>query len=169
MYYSISLFYFERVSGNNRHRSHPFMRLFHFIATFKPKSIFLVQVCLAPADESKRQKFKSISLLKADFEHFLGDFPVKVVLISFKRQRTSYGQGRICGARGPRPSLGPHAGVTYLAILKSIFSWTDFCSTISLDLQLKLQTCLHSSQKLMEMRSFLGIYSSFVHFRSSLR
>ena len=56
--------------------------------------------------------------------------------------------------RGPKPSqvLEPHAGVTYLAILKSIFCWTDFGSTTVLDLQQKLKTF----QKQMAMRSFLG-------------
>jgi len=44
----------------------------------------------------------------------------------------------------------------------SIFCGSDFGSTIALDLQQKLKTFLRSSQKQITMRSFLGIYSSFV-------
>jgi len=51
---------------------------------------------------------------------------------------------------------------------KSIFCGADFGSTIALerfrDLQQKLEAFLHSSQKHMPMRIFLGIYSSFVYF-----
>jgi len=43
-----------------------------------------------------------------------------------------------------------------------IFCGADFASTIALDLQQKLKPLLHSSQKQMAMRSFLGIYSFFL-------
>ena len=93
---------------------------------------------------------------------------------------------RIQGAQGRRPSqfLEPHASVTYLAVClksvkvcpsyvqcasKSIFCCADFGSSIALDLQQKLKPFLHSSKEQMALRSFLGIYSSFVQFRSSLR
>jgi len=52
---------------------------------------------------------------------------------------------------------------------KYIFCGADFGSTIALDLQQKLKPFLHPSQKQIAMRSFLGIYSSFVYFGSSLR
>jgi len=50
---------------------------------------------------------------------------------------------------------------------KSIFCRGDFGSTIALDLQQKLKPFLHSSQDLLAMLFFLGIYSSFMYFRNS--
>jgi len=44
---------------------------------------------------------------------------------------------------------------------KSISFCADFGSTIALDLQQKLKPFLHSKEQ-MALRSFLGIYSSFV-------
>jgi len=51
----------------------------------------------------------------------------------------------------------------------SIFCCANFGSTIALDLQEKLQPFIHSSKEQTALRSFLGIYSSFVLFRSSFR
>jgi len=45
---------------------------------------------------------------------------------------------------------------------KSIFCGADFGSTTALDLQQKLKPFLHSSLEQMAIRSFLGIYGSFV-------
>jgi len=45
---------------------------------------------------------------------------------------------------------------------KSIFCWADFGSTFVLNVQQKLKPFLHSSQEQTALRSFLGIYSSFV-------
>jgi len=52
---------------------------------------------------------------------------------------------------------------------KSIFCCADFGSTFALDVQQKLKPFLHSSKEQTALLSFLGIYSSFVWFRSSLR
>jgi len=46
--------------------------------------------------------------------------------------------------------------------LKSLFCGADFGSTIAFVLQQKLKPFLHFSQEQMAMRSFPGIYSSFV-------
>jgi len=56
-----------------------------------------------------------------------------------------------------------------VSLRNSIFYGTDFGSAIALDLQQKLKRSLHSSQEQMPMRFFLGICSSFVYFRNSLR
>jgi len=64
---------------------------------------------------------------------------------------------------GPFPPLN-----SALPPLKYIFC-ADFGSTIDLDLQQKLKPFLHSSQEQIAMASFLGIYSSFVYFESSIR
>jgi len=45
---------------------------------------------------------------------------------------------------------------------RSIFCGSDFGSTSALDLQQKLKPFLHSSLGQMAMRSFLGMYGSFV-------
>jgi len=52
---------------------------------------------------------------------------------------------------------------------KFIFCCADFGSTFVLDVQQKLKPFLHSSQVQTALRSFLGIHSSFVYFRSSFR
>jgi len=52
---------------------------------------------------------------------------------------------------------------------KSIFCCANFGSTFALNVQQKLKPFLHSSQEQTVFRSFLGIYSSFVYFRSSFR
>jgi len=49
---------------------------------------------------------------------------------------------------------------------KCIFCGTNFVSTIALDLQHKLKTCLHSSHKQIAMRAFHGFYSSYVYLRN---
>jgi len=49
-----------------------------------------------------------------------------------------------------------------------IFCGADFGSTIALNLQQKLKPLLHSAQEHIAMRSFLGIYSFFLQYRSSL-
>jgi len=46
------------------------------------------------------------------------------------------------------------------------YGCADFASTFALDVQ---QLFLHSFKEKMALRPFLGIYSSFVQFRSSLR
>jgi len=56
-----------------------------------------------------------------------------------------------------------------LPFQKSTFCGADFGPTIVLDLQQKLKPFLHYSQEQMVIRSLLGICSSFVWFRSSLR
>ena len=58
-----------------------------------------------------------------------------------------------------------HEGMPLLWVLppqKPIFYGSDFGSTIALDLQQKLKTCLRSTQKQIAMRSRLGIYRAFV-------
>jgi len=52
---------------------------------------------------------------------------------------------------------------------KYIFCGADIGSMIALDLQQKLKPFLHFSLEQVVVRSFHGIYNSFVRFRSSLR
>jgi len=46
--------------------------------------------------------------------------------------------------------------------LKNLFCCADFGSTVALDLQQKLKPFIHSSEKQMALRPFLGVYSCFV-------
>ena len=55
-----------------------------------------------------------------------------------------------------------------LCVVPPFVCGADFGSTIALNLQQRLKPFLHSSKKQMALGSFLGIYSSFVWFRSSL-
>jgi len=50
-----------------------------------------------------------------------------------------------------------------------IFCGAGFVSKTALDPQQKLKPLLRSSQQQMAMRYFLGIYGSFLWFRSSIR
>jgi len=52
---------------------------------------------------------------------------------------------------------------------KYIFFCDNFGFTFALNVQQKLKPFLHSAQEQTALRSFLGIYSSFVSFRSSFR
>jgi len=61
----------------------------------------------------------------------------------------------------------PHLCVLPLEIL--FFVMSTLVVHCLLDLQQKLKPFLHSSQEQIAMRSLLGIYSSFVWFRSSFR